>query len=1131
MKCPRCQHENQSGAKFCQECSAPLVHICSKCGEQLPKAAKFCPQCAHPVPSQPSISFRFGPPEAYTPKHLAERILLSKSALEGERKQVTVLFADLKGSMELLADRDPEEARQLLDPVLEKMIDSVHRYEGTVNQVMGDGIMALFGAPLALEDHAVRACYAALGMQSAVRSYSQQLRRSQGVEVEIRVGLNSGEVVVRSIGSDLHMDYTAVGQTTHLAARMEQLASAGTTRLTGNTLGLAEGFVKVTPLGPVPIKGLDDPIEVFELTGAGLARTRLQAAAARGLTRFVGRGGELAQMFTALERSRTGHGEVVALVGEPGVGKSRAVWEFMHSHRISGCAVLEASSVSYGKATAYRPIIDLLKAYFQIEDRDDIRRIREKVTGKLLTLDRQLESLLSPLLSLLDVPVDEMHWQQLDPAQRRLATLEACKRLVLHEAQVQPLVIIFEDLHWVDNESQAFLDSLVESVPTARILLVVNYRPEYQHRWGSKTYYTQLRIDPLTTEGAEELLHILLGDDASLSNLKRGLIERTEGNPLFLEESVRTLAESGYLKGGRGAYRVAAPSASTHVPATVQAILAARIDRLSPEHKRLLQAAAVIGKDVPYLLLQAIAELPEERLRLYLADLQGGEFLYETSLFPDLEYTFKHALTHEVAYSSLLQEKRRSMHAKILEAMEHSYAERLHERVEQLGHHAVRAECWDKATEYLRQAGVKAFERFANREAAASFEQALLAIEHLPQTPQVVEQTLDLRLALRPCLTPLADMRRLLENVRRAAPLAVSLGDQRREALLNLYQATSLNNLGFPEEGFACAMRGLAVGEALDDSLLRMSAQYFVGQSRNVRGAFSEAIEAFDREVGLPVARLIEQTGDRSGRAVVNARSAVFTFIFNVADCSAANAELGAFDVAMQRAKEAVEAAQAVSLVFLNAIAEIQPGRVHLRKGEPALAIPILERSIQLSRAADFPLAFINAAPELGYAYNLVQRPEEAVPLLERAWSVAESGGSMHWGTLSLIHLANAYSLVGQHEKARETIERTLSLVRDRTFRAREAWALYVLGNIMARNCDVNATMAQSVTRSALTLARELEMRPLYAHCELALGELAKRFSEPVQAREHFVTAAATYKDLQMPFWLEKVNVALGAGK
>ena len=655
MQCPACSQDNPAHARFCLGCGARLAVACSACGIELPSSARFCLACGQPVGAKDAKAPATPAPESYTPKHLAEQILTSRGALEGERKQVTVLFADLKGSMELLAERDPEEARKLLDPVLERMMEAVHRYEGTVNQVMGDGIMALFGAPLAHEDHAVRACYAALSMQEAVSRYGDDLQRLRGVPVQIRVGLNSGEVVVRSIGSDLRMDYSAIGQTTHLAARMEHMARPGTTLLTADTLRLAEGYIQVKPLGPARVKGLDAPVEVYELQGVGRARSRLQAAAVRGLTRFVGRSAEVEQLQRALDQARAGHGQVVAVVGEPGVGKSRLFWEFTRSHRRAGCMVLESASVSYGKATAYLPVLELLKRYVKIEDRDDTRAIREKVTGKVLALDSALEDTISPLLGLLEALPTEHPFLSLDPTRRRQLTLDAVKRLFLRESHVEPLVLIFEDLHWIDAETQALLDGLVDSLPTTRVLLLVNYRPEYRHAWGSKTYYGQLRIDPLPVESADELLQSLLGPDPALGPLRRLLIERTEGNPFFLEESVRSLVETETLAGDRGAYRLTQAPTAIHVPATVQSVLAARIDRLPVEEKRLLQSASVVGKDVPLALLGAIAGMPEDALRRALTHLQAAEFVYEAHLFPDPEYTFKHALTHEVAYGSLLQ--------------------------------------------------------------------------------------------------------------------------------------------------------------------------------------------------------------------------------------------------------------------------------------------------------------------------------------------------------------------------------------------------------------------------------------------------------------------------------------------
>jgi class 3 adenylate cyclase len=592
MKCPYCLQDNGAPAKFCEHCGAPLGRACAACGDPLSPSSKFCPACGYQAEAaEESAGDRFASPESYMPRHLAEKILTSRAALEGERKQVTVLFADIKGSMELLADRDPEEARRLLDPVLELMMEAVHHYEGTVNQVMGDGVMALFGAPVAPKDHAVRACYAALRMQERLQRHAEAITPSHGIPIRIRIGLNSGEVVVRSIGNDLRMDYTAVGQTTHLAARMEQMADPGAILATANTVGLVKGYVEARSLGRLSVRGLHGAVDVYAITGLGVAHWPLEAAAARGLTGFVGREDELAQLGSAMESAAVGRGQLVAVVGEPGVGKSRLFYEFTRAERMPGWRILKTGAASYGKGTAYRPVIDLLRTYFEIHDRGDPQEGREAITGKVLTLDQKLASILPALLSLLDVPVADLQWQSLNRRERRQHTMDAVMRLLLREGQVQPLCMVFEDLHWIDSETQAFLDSLIVSLPAARVLLLVNYRPEYRHEWGSKSYYTQLRVDPLPLQNAKELLRLLLGDEGQLAPLKELLIEQTSGNPFFLDESVRMKVEDGTLVGERGAYRLAKPVQTFRVPATVETVLAARIDRLAPEGRAISSGA------------------------------------------------------------------------------------------------------------------------------------------------------------------------------------------------------------------------------------------------------------------------------------------------------------------------------------------------------------------------------------------------------------------------------------------------------------------------------------------------------------------------------------------------------------
>ncbi len=1114
MQCPRCQHENPADSNFCLRCGARLSPTCGSCGTSLPPASQFCNKCGTPVTGQAAIQPRFSPPESYIPKHLAEKILTSRSALEGERKQVTVLFSDLKGSLELLADRDPEEARKLLDPVLERMMEAVHRYEGTVNQVMGDGIMALFGAPVAHEDHAVRACYAALDMQAAIGQYVEEARRSHGIAVEIRVGLNSGEVVVRAIGSDLHMDYTAVGQTTHLAARMEQLARPGSTYLTADTLRLAEGYIAVKPLGPVPVKGVDGPIEVYEMLGAGPMRSRLHAAATRGLSKFIGRDRELEQLREALRRSAAGHGQVVAIVGEPGVGKSRLVWEVTHSHRTHGWLIAQASSVSYGKATSYLPVIDLLKGYCQIEDQDDARRIRERLTGKLLTLDESLKPALPAFFALLDVPVDDAQWLALDPPQRRRRTLEALKRLLLRESQVQPLLVVFEDLHWIDNETQALLDSLVDSVPTARLLLLMNYRPEYQHGWGNKTYYTQLRLDPLPPESAGELLSALLGDGPMLQALKRLLIERTEGNPFFLEESVRTLVETKALLGERGAHRLGKALPTIRVPATVQAVLAARIDRLSSEEKRLLQSAAVIGHEVSFALLQAVSEENEEQLRRGLAHLQAAEFLYETSLFPDPQYTFKHALTLEVAYQSLLRERRRALHERVLRALGQQWVGREQEKIELLAHHAARAELWDRAARYLYQAGEKAYAQ-AQYLAGATFCQA--AVEALDRLGDAADLALKLDACLelwsaRSATGPYDGLGELGEK---AEALARALGDGPRLAQVQLRQAQAVAVTGVIAGTLQSAIeKAREAFERADPRDLRTRgyAQFVVGHACRDLGHVAEAVREFG--AGLALFGPADGYGEEPGL--------VFPIYVSLTAFRAeAYATLGDFPQALASAREALRVATDIRHPNSLAVASDHLGYVHVLRGELETAVPFLERALAIFRELDLFHGTVRTSARLAYTLALLGERERGLECLARA--IERWSGTMMLG-YGLGHrtlTASAYLAAGRPEEARAAIQQGLAVATEGRARGYQAPLLRLESEVLAQ---ADPDRARERLEEALALAAELGMRPEVAHCHRGLGELYRRTGKRQEAREHLTTAATMYRDMDMRFWPEQAE-------
>ena len=1015
--------------------------------------------------------------------------------------------------MELLADRDPEEAREILDPVLERMMEAVHHYEGTVNQVMGNGIMALFGAPLAHEDHAVRACYAALRMQETVQEYAAEILRSRGEQVRIRVGLNSGDVVVRAIGSDLHMDYTAVGQTTHLAARLEQQANPSTVLLSRATVKLVEDYVDVEVLGAVPIKGLTVPVEVYKLVGTSSVRSRLQAMTARGLTQFVGRAPEMEQLERAMERAGAGHGQVLAVVGEAGVGKSRLYWEFTHSSRTQGWRVLESRSVSYGKATSYLPVIDLLKGYFQIEVHDEPRQACEKVTARLLRFDEGLRRTVPAFLSLLDLPVEDASWQTFDPSQRRQRTLDAVKRILLQESQAQPLVVIFEDLHWIDAETQAVLDNLVESLPTARLLLLVNYRPEYNHGWAAKSYYAQLRIDPLPNESAEKLLHALLGSDTDLEPLMHLLIERSDGNPFFLEESVRDLVETGALLGDRGAHRLAMSRENIQVPATVQATIAARLDRLPPEEKRLLQSAAVVGKAVPFALLQAISELPEAELPRALSHLRAAEFLYETVLFPDLEYTFKHAITHEVAYGSALHERRRALHARLVGTIEQLYADRLAEHVERLAHHAARGEMWQSAARYLREAGIKAYARSASRQSIRFFEEALVAVERLPEDRSTAALAIDIRFDLRNSFLATGEVNRVPELMNAVELLANRWGDARGIAWKDTYLTQYFWYTGNLAEAVRSGQRAVDQAENVGEAYLMSAARYYLGLATLAAGRYHDAGQLLLQFIQSITQARPTRHGLAGSPEALSRSFLAFTLL-----------ERGRFTEALSQLEQAMTVSEVVEDRYSAPQNYIVAARLHAVRGDAVTSTQFAERALAVAQEWNLGMWPPFALWVLGSARTLAERLVEAVNALEQAVIMFESRGIALFHSLVVLALAEAYFGAQQVSKAVSEAERALALARERNERGSEAHALYFLARVAASNVGADAQAAERHYRQGLHLATELGMRPLVAHCHLGLGKLYRRTGKHEQAREHLNIATTMYREMDMRFWLEQAE-------
>jgi tetratricopeptide (TPR) repeat protein len=682
---------------------------------------------------------------------------------------------------------------------------------------------------------------------------------------------------------------------------------------------------------------------------------------------------------------------------------------------------------------------------------------------------------------------------------------------------VQPVLLVFEDLHWIDSETQALLDSLVESLPTARLLLLVNYRPDYQHDWGRKTYYLQLRLDPLPPASADELLQALLGDDPSLAALKHLLIARTDGNPFFLEESVRTLVETQGLVGDQGAYRLARALPSIQVPSTVQTVLAARIDRLRPEEKSLLHTAAVIGHEVPLALLQAVAEMPETPLRLGLTHLQAAEFLYERRLFPEIEYTFKHALTQQVAYESLLQERRRSLHARIVEALEVLAGEQVAEQVERLAHHALRGEVWDKALAYCWQAGEKALARSAHREAVEYFEQALSALPHLPEQRDTREQAIDLRLALYSALRPLGDFGRLLAPLREAEPLAEALDDPRRLGQVLLFLSAHFYQRAVYDQAIAAAQRALALATASGDVVLHALANNYLGLSYQAQGDYRRAIDYFGQTA----------TSLGGGRRRERLGLSILPAVDSRAWLALCHAELGTFAEGRALGEEGLRIAEAVDQPGSLMFAYRGVGLLALRQGDLNRSLPLLERAVRICQDADLPAFFPRMAAALGAAYTLAERIADAVPLLTQAMEQSTAMERVHFETLCRLPLGEAQMQAGRPEEARALAEGALAHAREHGEQGHQAYALRLLGEIAVQREPPERDQAEAHYHQALALAEELGMRPLQAHCHRSLGTHYATIGHPAEARVELDTAIKLYRAMDMTFWLPQAEAAL----
>ncbi|MBI1816890.1 MAG: AAA family ATPase [Deltaproteobacteria bacterium] len=1040
MTCTVCGHQNRAGAKFCEECAAPIESICARCGAELRLTAKFCDECGAALvgsrqkavgSSPPALSLTPNPitpsPISYTPKHLADKILQSKSALEGERKRVTVLFADVKGSMELAEQLDPEEWHTILDRFFAILTDGVHRFEGTVNQYTGDGIMALFGAPIAHEDHAQRACYAALHLRNRLRQYADELRVNPGVNFSFRLGLNSGEVIVGKIGDDLRMDYTAQGHTVGLAQRMEQLAPPDGIALSQHTQKPVDGFFALRSLGPVPVKGVREPIGVFVLEGVGSHRTRLDTSRARGLSRFVGRSDEIEALESALQRALAGTGRVATVVGEPGVGKSRLCVEFIERCRARGLMVYEAHCPAHGKTIPYLPLLELLRNLFGITEQDGPREARQKIAGELALLDDGFADDRALVLDFLGVTDPKAPALQLQPAVRQRRLFTFLRRLIQLRTEAEPIVLLIDDLHWIDPGSDLFVAQIVEAVSATRTLLLVNFRPEYEADWTRKSWVLQLPMAPLSAEALADLVRDWVGSSPSVAALPALVRARSGGNPFFAEEIVLSLLDTGRLVGTRGAYELTTALDALEVPATVQALLAARIDRLGEREKQLLYTAAVIGKEFPRPLFESVVEVHGDDLDAALAALLAAELVYERAIYPVAEYAFKHPLTHEVALGAQLTAARRARHAAVAEAIEVTEAERLDEHAGLLAHH------WTEAGEALRAATwhVRAARWVRITDLAASrrhWAQARMLLVALPDSSERTRFLLEVYPELINTLDRLGAEPAESDAVfREAVDLARSAGDRRTEALLE----AAYGNLKSSHSDFVSMVEhsscAIALADTQGDRAIGLFARHFLGRGYAWQARWKESLAVFDQSVAIAggdAAAEIEVLGWRPYVESLGIRGAVLSILGRPRE---------ALEFA-ERFPELLRRSGIGSDISSAASDRFWPCWV---LGDAPRARRYSNEALQLAERYGSDRNIVYALMACGNASTLGLRWEEGNGFFERARQrISATGAGGEWSLFVDPHQALCLAGMGDRERSLDLARRSAELASTDTARA-----------------------------------------------------------------------------------------------
>jgi len=1118
MKCPKCHFENREEINFCEECGAKLEVTCPKCGAAIPPGRKFCGVCGYDLKeAKPPAPVDYSKPQTYTPKFLAEKILSTGKSMEGERKVVTVLFADVANYTTMSEKLDPEEVHQIMEGCFQILMDEIHRYEGTIDKFTGDGVMALFGAPLAHEDHAQRACYAALAIQKALEIYGQKVERDCKLPFKMRVGLNCGPVIVGSVGKDLKMDYTAVGDTVNLASRMQTLAEPGRILVSGDIHKMARDFFNFKSRGKMSVKGKEEAVEAYELLEPTEVASRIEASVLRGLTRFVGREKEMATLREAFDKAKSGSGQVVCVVGEAGVGKSRLLLELRRTIPQDDYTYLEGQCLHYGSSMPYLPLLDILRSYFGLKEGEREFLVRKRLEEKTSAIDPKLKAILPPLQELLSLKVEDEAYLKLEPQKKREKIFEAIRDLLVVESQKKPLMVAIDDFQWTDRTSEEFLTYFIGHLPNSRILLLLLYRPEYTHQWGSKSCYSQIRVDELPTKSSADLVRAMLEEGEVAPELRELILNRAAGNPLFMEEFTHTLLENGSIQKKDNQYVLSRKPSEIHVPDTIQGIIAARMDRLDENLKRIMQVASVIGRDFAYRILQTITGMQEE-LKGHLVNLQGLEFIYEKSLYPELEYVFKHALTQEVAYNSLLLKRRKQIHERIGKAIEDLYSDRLEEFCEALAHHYSTAENWEKAFQYLRLSAEKAQRSYATREAHRYYNETLDTLGNLPDTEQNRRARIDITLSMSSVFVALSFPEGTLGILEEAVKAAKMLSD--RSASLRLYSqigtahsyaGNTVEALKFTEKAFDEAEKLGYLEAALRAALSLCNTYLLTGQAVRVVDVAKRGIAMLEKREATSTSRVPQFD-----------QHVMLLYVFGQA-----KALLGDFDEGERLCQKAVSLAEEIQNQYSLAGAHFNFAAVSTYRGRPSTLLHHARETRRLCEETQMTIL-------LGASWMIEGFGHYYQGDLAAARDYAQKSISLlleHRVTFSLAvaHLLSGIvsHALGDLPEARRSIELAIKVAQENNQRHFEGHAKVHLGRLMIEEDASQIALAEKTVLEGLKMVEDLQIKPVQAYGHLFLGEAYAIAGQKKKALASLNKAREMCLEMGMDYWLARTEKAL----